>query len=124
MAKKSMETTPSPSNATTPLFFADQPAALMLGPHVSRITFGVEEMDDGEFPRPVVEIAIPTVALLQFVNDVKEALSSSDFKKQTVGLLEKSAKTIVAGRAVKDDQFEKVKSARKSSARALKKPSD
>lgn len=114
MVKKIEETYPAP-----PLFFADQPAALLLGPQVSRFSFGVEDMDDGQFPRPVVEIAMPTVALLQFVNDVKETLNSTDFKQQTVSALEKAAKTIVAGRPIKGDEITKVKSTRKSSNRKL-----
>lgn len=79
------------------MFFADQPAALMLGPIVSRVTFGTEEMDDGDFPRPVVTIALPTTALLQFVNDVKAALEEPDFKKQSVEHLANAARMIKAG---------------------------
>ncbi len=121
MAKKIEET---PSNSTfppAPVFFADQPAALMLGPHVCRITFGVEEMDDGEFPRPVVTVAMPTMALLQFVNDVKQALDSASFKKQTIAALGKAAKTIAAGNvATATDRFIELKPAAKTRTRRLK----
>ncbi|MFA7292340.1 MAG: hypothetical protein WC023_08830 [Rhodocyclaceae bacterium] len=115
MAKKLEEMHPAP-----PLFFADQPAALMLGPQISRISFGVEDMDDGQYPRPVVEIAIPTLALLQFVNDVKDALNSTEFKQQAVQILGTAAKSIATGRPVKGEEFEKVQSARKVGSRKLK----
>ena len=52
-----------------PIFYADQPAALMLGAHISRLTFGVSELDGSDYPRPVVTIAIPTQSLLSLVND-------------------------------------------------------
>lgn len=80
-----------------PMYFADQPAALMLGPLVSRITFGTEEMDDGPFPRPTVTIAMPTTALLQFVNDVKASLEDPAFKKQSIEHLELAARLIQTG---------------------------
>lgn len=82
-----------------PMFYADQPAALLLGPHVSRITFGVEEEDDGDFPRPVVTIAMPTASLLEFANDLKAALDSPGFKKHAVDQLSRSAKKIATGGA-------------------------
>lgn len=80
-----------------PMYFADQPAALMLGPLVSRITFGTEEMDDGPFPRPIVTIAMPTPALLQFVNDVKAAFDDPLFKKRSAEDLAKAARLIQTG---------------------------
>lgn len=80
-----------------PMYFADQPAALMLGPLVSRITFGTEEMDDGPFPRPIVTIAMPTPALLQFVNDLKAALDEPSFKKNSIEGLGNAARLIQAG---------------------------
>ncbi len=80
-----------------PMYFADQPAALMLGPLVSRITFGTEEMDDGPFPRPTVTIAMPTTSLLQFVNDLKAALEDPAFKKSSVEHLEFAAHLIQTG---------------------------
>lgn len=97
MVKKSTEVKDEMDISSAPIFFADQPAALMLGAHVSRITFGIEEPDDHDFPRPVVTIAMPTTALLQFVNDVKDALSAPNFKKQTITELLKAAKSIESG---------------------------
>lgn len=97
MVKKTEEFGNDHAFPPAPVFFADQPAALMLGTHVSRISFGIEEMDDGEFPRPVVTVALPTTALLQFVNDVKKALDSAAFKKQSVLQLQKAAKMIATG---------------------------
>jgi len=121
MSKKTEEIRSDSAFPPAPVFFADQPAALMLGPHVSRITFGVEELDDGEFPRPVVTVAMPTVALLQFVNDLKRALDSANFKKQTVAQLERAAKMIAAGGVTTAaDRTIEMKSAAKTRTRGPK----
>ena len=121
MAKKIGEIPSGSTFPPAPVFFADQPAALMLGPHVSRISFGVEEMGDGEFPRPVVTVAMPTLALLQFVNDVKRAFDSANFKKQTVAQLERAAKTIAAGGVTTAaDRTIEIKSAAKTRIRGPK----
>jgi hypothetical protein len=97
MVKKTANEASSPSFSPAPIFYADQPAALALGPHVSRMSFGVEEEEDGEFPRPVVTIAMPTAALLEFVNDLKAAFDSAEFKRHTVDHLARSAKRISSG---------------------------
>lgn len=80
-----------------PIFYADQPAALMLGAHISRLTFGVSELDGSDYPRPVVTIAIPTQSLLSLVNDLKKSFDDPEFKRDTVAALEKSAKSIASG---------------------------
>jgi len=80
-----------------PMYYADQPAALMLGPFVSKLTFGVEELDDGEFPRPVVTIAMPTSSLVQLVHDLKKSFDDPAFRKHSAELLMKAAKTISTG---------------------------
>jgi len=69
----------------------------MLNPVISRITFGIDEMDGSQFPRPTVTVAIPTTALLQFVNDIKAALEDSAFKKLSVEQLELAAHLIKTG---------------------------
>jgi len=122
MAKKieSNRSESIPAFPQPPIFFADQPAALMLGPYVSRISFGVEEIDDGDFPRPVVTVAMPTVALLQFVNDVKRALDSADFKKQTIEQLSKAAETIAQGGMSDVGIVEEAKPVAKRRVRKLK----
>lgn len=80
-----------------PMYFADQPAVLLLGPFVSRVTFGTAEEGSGDFPRPVVTIAIPTIALMQLVNDLKKSFDSVDFKKNSATALLSAAKTIATG---------------------------
>ena len=101
-----------------PMYFADQPAALMLGPLVSRITFGTEEMDDGPYPRPIVTIAMPTPALLQFVNDVKAALDAPNFKKQAIDQLNLAARLIQGGGKVTPND-QKIETKPKSRQRKL-----
>lgn len=83
--------------SAVPVYFVDQPAALMLGATISKITFGTEESDDEMYPRPVVTIAIPTVALLQLVNDLKKQMNSSGFKRHAVTILGENAKLIADG---------------------------
>ena len=67
-----------------PMYFAEQAAELLLGPFVSRLTFGVTEENEGDFPRPVVTIAIPTIALMQLVEDLKNSFDSPSFKHNSV----------------------------------------
>lgn len=80
-----------------PMYFAEQPATLLLGPFVSRLTFGVTEEDSGDFPRPVVTIAIPTIALMRLVHDLKKSFDSVEFKKDSAAALGNAAKTIASG---------------------------
>jgi len=104
-----------------PMFYADQPASLALGPTVSRLTFGVE--DSGEYPRPIVTLAIPTVALLMLVKDLSRTFDSEDFKKDMAKGLERSAKAFAAGTAAGViGKFVKTETARKR--RALPKPKE
>lgn len=80
-----------------PIYYADQPAGLALGPHVCRLTFGVEEDDGTDYPRPVVTVAIPTVSLLLMVNDLAHTLNDPAFKKSTATALAAAAKKLAAG---------------------------
>lgn len=80
-----------------PMYFADQPAELLLGPFVSRLTFGAAEEGSGEFPRPVVTIAIPTIALIQLVHDLKKSFDSVEFKRDCAEALLEAAKTLATG---------------------------
>lgn len=96
MTKKILKARES-SYSHAPIYYADQPASLMLGSVVSRIGFGVVEQDDEEFPRPVVTIALPTGVLLEFVNDLKAAFDSPEFKKHAVDDLARTAKKIASG---------------------------
>ena len=97
MSKKSASEISPYENVNVPMYFADQPAALMLGAAVSRITFGVAENDGSDFPRPVVTIAIPTLALMQLVHDLKKSFDSPSFRKGSVQSLADAAKTMAAG---------------------------
>lgn len=104
-----------------PMFYADQPASLALGPAVSRLTFGVEE--SGEYPRPVVTLAIPTVALLMLVKDLGKTFESESFKRDMAKGLERSAKAFAAGISVQaTGKFVKVEATRKP--RVLPKPAE
>lgn len=85
----------APEMSTAPIFYADQPAAVAIGPHVSRLTFGVET--EGEYPQPVVVLAIPTIALISFVNDLQATFNGTEFQEDIVKGLENSKKIILAG---------------------------
>lgn len=97
MSKKATNSTDTYDLSKVPMYFADQPAALMLGPLNSRITFGVAEDDGGDFPRPVVTIAIPTIALIQLVHDLKKSLEHPKFRKESAQFLFEAVKTIASG---------------------------
>lgn len=97
MSNKTTNSAHTVDPSRVPIYFADQPAALMLGALVSRITFGVTEDDDGDFPRPVVTIAIPTVALIQLVHDLKKSFDNPKFRKQSAESLLEAVKIIASG---------------------------
>lgn len=91
-----------------PVFYADQAAGLMLGAHVSRITFGVEsEDDDNEYPRPVVTVAIQTDSLIDLVSDLKMILDSEKFKADMNKRLERSMLKINNGVKANPSDFVK-----------------
>jgi hypothetical protein len=69
-----------------PMFYADQLAAITAGPHVCRLTFGVQEDDGSEYPRAVVTVAVPTIALMQLLSEVGGTLNHLDFRKQAAAL--------------------------------------
>lgn len=80
-----------------PIYYADQPAGVAFGPHVCRLTFGVEEDDGTDYPRPVVTVAIPTAALLLMINDLAHTFNDPSFKKDISSALTASSKKIAAG---------------------------
>ncbi len=89
MAKNS--STPKNDFSNVPVYYADQAAGLLLGHHVSKLTFGVESEDsDSEYPRPVVTVVIPTETLIDLVSDLKLLLDSDKFKKDMGVRLERS----------------------------------
>jgi hypothetical protein len=81
-----------------PIYYADQPAGLAIGAHISRLTFGVEEDDKAGFPRPIVTVAIPTVSLLALLDDLNVIFDQNSFKKSVSEALLNSAKVIATGR--------------------------
>lgn len=96
MAKNSKRLNIDLSN--TPIFYADQAAGLLLGPHVSRITFGVENEDDeAEYPRPTVTVVIQTSSLIDLVSDLRLILDSEKFKTDMGGRLESTIRKISTG---------------------------
>ncbi|WP_157522586.1 hypothetical protein [Mitsuaria sp. 7] len=80
-----------------PLFYADQPAEMMLGPFTTRITFGVAENDDSDFPRPVVTLAMPTEALRSLAEDILKQIDAPSFKKQRAQTLLRLAESLLDG---------------------------
>lgn len=95
MAKPKSEVSMDVSNV--PTYFADQPAGLMVGPFVTKLTFGVQDDDESPYPRPVVTIAIPTVALSELVSDLRFVLDDETFKKTTAKQLDVAKNTITSG---------------------------
>jgi len=73
-----------------PIFYADQPASVVYGPHVTKITFGVAEDDGNDYPRPVVTIAMPTVSLFRFVKDLAQRLASEEYTSDMVSGLKET----------------------------------
>lgn len=94
---KNVDVSPPFDLNSVPMYYADQPAGLAIGPHVSRVTFGVSEDGPSDFPRPVVTIAIPTDALLSMVVDLSSIFGSASFKKDVANHLEMTAKKIARG---------------------------
>lgn len=97
MSKKTTNSAHTYDPSKVPMYFADQPAELMIGTLVSRLTFGVTEDDDGDFPRPVVTIAIPTIALIQLVHDLKKSFDNPKFRRESAESLLEAAKTLASG---------------------------
>jgi hypothetical protein len=79
-----------------PIFYADQPASVVYGPHVTRITFGVAEDDGSDYPRPVVTIAMPTLSLLRFVKDLSQRLGTEEYKSDMVNGLQETLAALTA----------------------------
>lgn len=80
--------------STAPLIvFADQPAAIEVGPYVSKFTLGVVDDGNGEYPRPVVTIAMPTINLMRMVQDLQELFTNSEFKEDSAQRLSQDIKT-------------------------------
>jgi hypothetical protein len=98
MSKQSKVTANSAAFKEVPTYFADQPAGLAVGPFVSKLTFGVEDGDDSDYPRPVVTIAIPTVALVALLDDLNVIVDGADFKKAIPTLMNAAAERIASGR--------------------------
>lgn len=93
-------------NFDVPMYFSDQPASLTIGALVSRITFGVAEDDDSEFPRPVVTVAMPTVDLMKLMHDLKKTFDDPKFKKYTLAGLKKAAEYFASeGEGTPDNQM-------------------
>lgn len=61
-------------------FYADQVASIAYGVHVSKITFGIGDGSEDEYPSPVVSIVMPTTNLRRFAVDIAKRLGDADFK--------------------------------------------
>jgi hypothetical protein len=75
------------------IVFADQPSAIQVGPYVSKFTLGVVDDGDGEYPRPVVTIAMPTINLMRMVQDLQELFTNSEFREDSAKMLSQDLKT-------------------------------
>lgn len=69
-------------SAELPSFYVDQVAAITYGIHVSKITFGISDSGEDEYPSPVVCIVIPTSNLRRFAVDIAKRLGEADFKEK------------------------------------------
>ncbi len=73
------------SISMVPTFYADQPCGLAFSPQVTKLSFGMNDEDDGsDFPRPVVTVVMPTDAVLTLVRDLIDVLGSDAFKEDMV----------------------------------------
>ena len=68
------------SQNNVPCYYVEQPAEMLVGPWVTRLAFGLNRNDDSEFPTAVVEIAIPTHALMSLVSDLQHIFEGDKFK--------------------------------------------
>lgn len=63
-------------------FYVDQVASIAYGVHVSKITFGISDGSENEYPAPVVSIVMPTSNLRRFAVDIAKRLGDADFKEK------------------------------------------
>jgi hypothetical protein len=63
-------------------FYVDQVASIAYGVHVSKITFGISDGGEDEYPSPVVGIVMPTSNLRRFAVDIAKRLGDADFKEK------------------------------------------
>lgn len=98
MAKKSTPDHPELAVATLNIF-ADQPAAIQVGPYVTKFTLGVIEDDDQDFPRPVVTIAMPTINLMRMVADMQALFTDPEFKRDSAKMLAEDSKKFFDSRS-------------------------
>ena len=89
------------SHLPAPIFYADQPAEMMMGPITSKLTLGVVEADDSEFPRPVVTVVMPSTALLHLARDIVAQFEEPKFKQHAMRGLEAAGKAISSGGAIR-----------------------
>ena len=63
-------------------FYVDQVASITYGVHVSKITFGIGDGGEDEYPTPIVSIVMPTSNLRRFAVDIAKRLGDADFKEK------------------------------------------
>lgn len=59
--------------------YADQPAGIQAGPYNVKITLGVIEDDDSDYPRPVATIVMPTTNMMRMVAELQALFENPDF---------------------------------------------
>jgi hypothetical protein len=80
---------------TPQVVYADQLAQVAVGPHVSKLIFGLET-GIGLPPRPILTVAIPTPRLRDMLKNVQELLEQPEIKRQFLGEWEKLARVTKA----------------------------
>ena len=78
----SSRTDKSIRNAELQAFYVDQVASIAYGVHVSKITFGISDGSEDDYPSPVVSIVMPTSNLRRFAVDIAKRLGDADFKEK------------------------------------------
>jgi len=69
-------------SAESHAFYVDQVASIAYGVHVSKITFGISDGSEDEYPSPVVSIVMPTSNLRRFAIDISKRLGDQDFREK------------------------------------------
>jgi hypothetical protein len=99
------------------VLYADQPAALALGPFVSRLTLGIVE-DGSDAPVPVISFSMPTMALLQMAKDIIQQIESPSFARGAARSLSVAAEQLVSESRQLDAPPRPIETARRKSKAA------
>lgn len=62
-----------------PTIYADQPAGIQAGPYNIKITLGVVDDDDSDYPRPIATVVMPTTHVMRMVEELQALFAHPDF---------------------------------------------